>query len=50
MKITNLEEKVTTIEEAIAKLNERVSSLEGKLVYLVTQDKSKARKLDDLEQ
>ena len=50
LKITKLEEKVTTNEETIRRLDERVSSLEGKIAYLETQDKLKARKLDDLEQ
>ena len=50
MKIAKLEEKVTTNEETIARHNERVSSLEGKIVYLETQDKLMARKLDDIEQ
>ena len=49
LKKTKLEEKVTSNEETIARLNERVSSLESKIVYLETQDKSKARKLDDIE-
>ena len=50
LKIAKLEEKVTTNEETIARHNERVSSLEGKIVYLETQDKLMARKLDDIEQ
>ena len=50
LKIAKLEEKVTTNEETIARLDERVSLLEGKIVYLETQDKLKARKLDDLQQ
>ena len=50
LKIVKLEEKVTTNEETIARLDERVSLLEGKIVYLETQDKLKARKLDDLEE
>ena len=50
LKIVKLEEKVTTNEETIARLNGRVSLLEGKIVYSETQDKLKARKLDDLEQ
>ena len=50
LKIVKLEEKVTRNEETIARLDERVSSLEGKIMYLETQNKLKARKLDDLEQ
>ena len=50
LKIVKLEEKVTTNEETIARLDERVSLFEGKIVYLETQDKLKATKLDDLEQ
>ena len=50
LKIVNLEEKVTINEETIARLDERISLLEGKIMYLETQDKLKARKLDDLEQ
>ena len=50
LKITKLEEKVTSNEETIAKLDERISSMEIKIVYLETQDKLKAKKLDDLEQ
>ena len=50
LKIAKLKEKVTTNEETIARHNERVSSLEGKIVYLETQDKLMARKLDDIEQ
>ena len=49
-KIVNLEEKVTINEETIARPDERISLLEGKIMYLETQDKLKARKLDDLEQ
>ena len=49
-KIVKLEEKVTTNKETIARLDEIVSLLEGNIVYLETQDKLKARKLDDLEQ
>ena len=50
LKIAKLEEKVTTNEETIARLDEKVSLLQDKMVYLETQDKLKARKLDDLEQ
>ena len=50
MKIVKLEENVTTNEETIARLNERVSLLEGRIVYLETQDKLKSRALNDLEQ
>ena len=50
LKIVKLEEKVTTNEETIARLDEKVSLLQDKIVYLETQDKLKARKLDDLEQ
>ena len=50
LKIVKLEENVTTNEETIARLDERVSLLEGKIVYLETQDKLKAKKLNDLEQ
>ena len=50
LKIVNLEEKVTINEETIARPDERISLLEGKIMYLETQDKLKARKLDDLEQ
>ena len=50
LKIVKLEEKFTTNEETIARLDERVSLLEGKIMYLETQNKLKARKLDDLEQ
>ena len=50
LKIVKSEEKIKTNEETIARLNERVSLREGKIVYLETQDKLKARKLDDLEQ
>ena len=50
LQIVKLEEKVATNEETIARLDERVSLLEGKIEYLETQDKLKARKLDDLEQ
>ena len=50
LKIVKLEEKVTTNDETIARLDERVSLLEGNIVYLETQDKLKARELDDLEQ
>ena len=50
LKIVKLEEKVTTNEETIARLDEIVSLLEGKIVYLETQNKLKARKLDDLQQ
>ena len=49
LKIVKLEEKVTISEETIARFDERVSLLEGKIVYLETQDKLKARKLDDLK-
>ena len=49
LKITNLEEKVTSNEETIARLDERVS-LYIEPLYLETQDKLKARKLDNLEQ
>ena len=47
LKIVKLEEKVTANEETIARLDEIVSLLEGKIVYLETQDKLKLRKLDD---
>ena len=50
LKIVKLEEEVITNKETIARTDERVSLLEGKIVYLETQDKLKARKLDDLEQ
>ena len=50
LKIVKLEEKVTISEETIERFDERVSLLEGKIVYLETQDKLKARKLDDLKQ
>ena len=50
LKIIKFEEKVTRNEETIARLDERVSLLEGKIVYLETQDRLKARKLEDLEQ
>ena len=46
LKIRKLEEKVTTNEKTIA----RLSSLEGKIVYLETQDKLKPKKLDNLQQ
>ena len=50
LKITKLVEKVTSNEETTARFDERISSLESKIVYLETQDKLKARKLDNLEQ
>ena len=50
LKIVKLGEKVTTNEETIARLDERVPLLEGKTMYLETQDKLEAKKLDDLEQ
>ena len=50
MKIVKFEEKVTTNKETMARIDERVSLLEGKTVHFETQDKLKARKLDDLEQ
>ena len=50
LKIVKLEKEVITNKETIARTDERVSLLEGKIVYLETQDKLKARKLDDLEQ
>ena len=48
LKIVKLEKEVITNKETIARTDERVSLLECKIVYLETQDKLKAKNLDDL--
>lgn len=48
--ITTFEKKVPTNEEVIIRPDGRVSSLECQVVYLESQDKLKARKLEDIEQ